>query len=244
MNATQERSQGTYRTTATIVGVLYIIGTAAGLVSIPVTGSILGAPDVLRTVADHANQVALGALLVLVMGLPLAMIPALMFPVIKRWNEALAVGYVIFRGALEAFSYLALAICWLLLVVVARQAVTTGTGDLSQYTYLGTLLFNVQEPIIAVQDIAFGIGALIFSFVLWQARLIPRWISGWGLVAAVTTVVAGLSAIFGRPLDILLLPMLPQEMVMAGWLIVKGFNPTSIASGSAQTAPNRPLSAA
>jgi Domain of unknown function (DUF4386) len=59
---------------------------------------------------------------------------------------------------------------------------------------------------------------------LYQARLIPRWISIWGLVAAVLTLLPSLTALFGINLDILKFVMLPQEMVMAGWMIVKGFN--------------------
>ena len=51
----------------------------------------------------------------LVMGVALAMVPAMMFPILKRQNEALAIGYVIFRGALESLTYIALAMCWLLL---------------------------------------------------------------------------------------------------------------------------------
>ena len=126
MNTTKESPHGTNRTTATIVGVLFIIGTVAGVLSVPLVGGILGAPDDLNKVAAHPSQVALGALLILVMGLALAMVPAMMFPILKRQNEALAIGYVIFRGALEAFTYMALALCWLLLVVVSQQAADSG----------------------------------------------------------------------------------------------------------------------
>ena len=244
MNTTKESPHGTNRKTATIVGVLYIIGTVAGVLSVPLLGGIQGAPDYLTMVAAHPSRVALGALLILVMGLALAMVPAMMFPILKRWNEALAIGYVIFRGALEAFTYMALALCWLLLIVVSQQAADSGAVVTSQFGSLGILLVKAQDPIIAVGDIVFGLGALMLYYLLYQARLIPRWISGWGIVAAVAYVAAGLTAMFGTTLDILLMPMLVQEMVMAVWLIVKGFNASAIASGSAKTATNEPLSAA
>lgn len=228
MNTTKASPQGTDRKTAAVVGVLFIIGTVAGILSLPVMGGILGDPDYLNLVAAHQSQVALGALLMLVMGLALAMVPAMMFPILKRQNESLAIGYVIFRGALETFTYIASAICWLLLIVVARQHAESGAAVASQFSSLGTLLLKAGDPIAAILSIVFSLGALMFYYMLYQARLIPRWISGFGIVAAVAYLAAGLSAMFGTPLEILMLLMLVQEMVMAVWLIVKGFNSSAI----------------
>ena len=236
MNTTKERPHGTNRKTAIIVGVLYIIGTVAGVLSVIVLGGLLDAPDYLNMVAANASQVGLVALLVLVMGLPLAMVPAMMFPILRRQNEALAIGYVIFRGALETFTYIALAICWLLLVVVARQYVDSGAAVASQFSSLGILLVKARDPISAILDIVFSLGALMLYYLLYQARLIPRWLSGWGIVAAVGYLAAGLILVFGTELVILFMPMLLQEMVMAIWLVAKGFGPGTIASGSAKVA--------
>jgi hypothetical protein len=244
MNTTKDSSQVTNRMTAMLVGILYIIGTVAGALSLPLLGSILGAPDYLNTVAANPSRVVLGALLILVMGLALAMIPALMFPILKRWNEALAIGYVIFRGALETFTYMALVLCWLLLIVVAQQSVASGAVAASQFGSLGLLVAKAQEPITAVVEIVFSLGALILYYLLYYARLIPRWISGWGIVAAVLYLVSGLTAIFGLDLGILQLLMLVQEMVMAVWLLVKGFSRSAIAPGAAKTPKSEPLGAA
>jgi hypothetical protein len=234
----------TNRKTAIIVGVLYIIGTVAGVLSMFITGVLLDAPDYLNTVASNASQVGLRALIVLVMGLPLAMVPAMMFPILKRQNEALAIGYVIFRGALETFTYIATALCWLLLVVVARQYADSGVAVASQFSSLGILLIKARDPILAVQDIVFSLGALMFYYLLYQTRLIPRWLSGWGLIGAILYGAVGLIYVFtGTTLVIVLMPLALQEMVMAVWLIVKGFNPSAIASLSAKTATNELLSA-
>ena len=235
MNTIKESPHGTNRKTATIVGVLYIIGTVAGVLSMVVGGRFLNAPDLLKMVAANASQVGLVALLVLVMGVPLAMVPAMMFPILKRQNEALAIGYVIFRGALESLTYIAGAMCWLLLVVVARQYADSGAAVASQFSSLGILLLKARDPILAVQDIVFSLGALMFYYLLYQARLIPRWLSGWGIVAAIPYLAVGLIYVFtGTTLVILLMPLALQEMVMAIWLIAKGFNSSAIASLSAK----------
>lgn len=214
----------TERIIATSVGVLFIIGTVAGILSVVVTWGLLDGPDFLDIVAANANRVIGGALLVLVMNIALAMIPALMFPILKRLNEPLAVGYVIFRGALETLTGTGLVVCWLLLLVVARQSAEFGGTAVAQG--LGMLLVKAHDPILSnVMGICFSLGALMLYYLLYQAQLIPRWISVWGLVAGVLTLVPSLTALFDINLDILKFVMLPQEMVMAVWLIVKGFNP-------------------
>ena len=89
--------------TARIVGCLFIIGTVAGILSLVFAGSILSDPNYLvKTSTD--NRILIGVLLVLIMGFVLTMVPVLMFPIFRKYNEALALGAVIFRGALEGFE--------------------------------------------------------------------------------------------------------------------------------------------
>ncbi len=93
--------------------------------------------------------------------------------------------------------------------------------------------------------LALGIGAFLYYFVLYTARLIPRWLSGWGLVGAalivVSTVMAGLAQEFGFTTvnTMLSIPIGLQEMVLAVWLIVKGFNQSPM---GAAPSSSRPLS--
>jgi hypothetical protein len=225
--------------TARIVGVLYIIGTVAGLLSVILTRPVLGGSDFLVNVSTHEIQIIAGALFVLIMGFALAMVPVMMFPILKKYNEALALGYVVFRGALETVMYIVLAISWLFLIPVSQEYVKAGTPDASYFQTLGAVLLEGHDLIGPVQTIVFCLGALIFYYLLYQTKLIPRWLSGWGLIAIIPYLAAGLLILFGffGPLStseiVLVFPLALQEMVMAVWLIVKGFNPSSIASGSA-----------
>jgi Domain of unknown function (DUF4386) len=105
----------------------------------------------------------------------------------------------------------------------------TGASDASNFQALGTLLLEAKE-IGSSLTIVFCLGALIFNYLLYQTKLVPRWLSGWGLVAIVPYLTAGLVAMFGiidalSPIyAILNAPLALQEMVLAVWLIVKGFN--------------------
>lgn len=234
----------TYRKTAIIVGVLYIIGTVTGVLSVVFTKSVLDAQDYLAKIAANGNQIITGALFVLVMGLALAMVPVVIFPILKKHNEVLALGYVVFRGGLETVTYIAVVISFLLLVSLSQATVQSGASDAANFPALGALLLKAHEISATTTEIIFPLGALMFYFALYQAKLIPRWISGWGLIAVILHLTSGLLHMFGligqmsTIQTVLALPIALQEMVMAVWLIVKGFNPSVITSETAKVDMN------
>ena len=87
--------------------------------------------------------------------------------------------------------------------------------------------------------IVFNLGALMFYYLLYQSKLVPRFLSVWGLVGVTLSLAAGLLAMFGLVIllstisILLVLPIALNEIVLAVWLIVKGFNSSAIASESA-----------
>jgi hypothetical protein len=184
-----------------------------------------------------------GALFVLIMGLALAMVPVIMFPILREHNEALALGYVVVRGGLEAVAYLAIATSWLLLVPLSQIYAQAGVLDASNVQTLGTLILEAKE-IGSILTIVFCLGALIFNYLLYQTELVPRWLSGWGLIAIVPYLAAGLLVMFGiihalSPIyAILNLPLALQEIVLAVWLIVRGFNSSATVFNAAKTELN------
>ncbi|MCA9951721.1 MAG: DUF4386 domain-containing protein [Anaerolineales bacterium] len=215
------------RKTAVLVGVLFIIGTAAGILSGVLTIPIFDSSDILAAVAANPSQLVWGAILVLVMGFAVAMIPVLLYPIFKNYNEVLALGAVIFRGVLEAGTYIGIVVCWLLLISLSQMAKT----DTS--TTLSTLLLETTAWINLMLAIVFSLGALMIYYLFFQSRLIPRWLSGWGFIGAILYLAAPLLIMFDPqhpPLSldsgvgVLMAPLALQEMVLAVWLIVKGFN--------------------
>jgi hypothetical protein len=224
MNRTKESSAGSYRKTAILVGALFIIGTAAGVLSVVFSGSIFSDPDYLIKFAENRNQVLMASLCVLIMGLSLAMMSVVLFPVLKKYNEALALGAVVFRGALEAVLYIGIVICWLLLLTVSQEYVLAGAPMISQFQALGALLLKAVDQIGSILDIVFSLGALMIYYLFYRSKLIPGWLSVWGLLGAVLYLSSGLCAIFGVDAGFLEAPLALQEMVLAVWLIVRGFN--------------------
>lgn len=226
----------TDRKAAIIVGILYIIGTVAGILSVVATAPVLNDPGNLASIAGDGNRLVVGALLVLTMGLALALVPVVLYPIARKHNEPLALGYVVFRGALEPIGYIGTVVPWLALVAVGRGY---GQADAAAARAMGSVLLAARDAAGNVLIIVFGLGALMLYTLLYRSRLIPRWLSVWGLVAIVMHLATVFLILFGRadPMATTLLvldfPIFLQEMVMAVWLIVKGFSPSAIVSASA-----------
>jgi hypothetical protein len=228
--ATGKPGMSADRKAAVWIGVLYIIGTVGMVLSLVVMDAVLTGPAYLAQVAAQPNQVALGALLLLLAGLALAVVPVVFWPIGKRYNETLAMGYVVFRGALETVFYIVSALGWLLLIALSKEP---DAGPLAGF--VRTVETVIWDQLIAIP---FVLGALMFYWLLYKSRLVPRWLSVWALVGAVLYIVAPLGSMFGLSLGVLMAPLAVQEMVMAVWLIAKGFNPlssTAESEGEART---------
>jgi hypothetical protein len=224
-----------FRKNAITAGVLWIIGTVAGVLTLPFLG-IVDKPDYLTKIAANENQVIIGALLLLIMALACAGIAIWLYPVIKKQNQTLALGSVGFR-IIENVLGIVSAICLLSLVILSQEYVKAEASNLSFQT-LGSLILGARDSISNIQLIPFCIGALMYYYIFYQSRLIPRWLSGWGLLAIVMNLASALLVLF-NVIDhfstvqiVLSVPILVQEMVIAVWLIVKGFSPSGIATGS------------
>lgn len=221
------------RRLAILVGVLFIIGTVAGILSGVVTGPILTASDYLTEVAANESSIALGALLVLVMGFPLAMIPVVMFPIFRKYNEPLALGAVVFRGVLEAVTYMVIAVSWLLLIPVSQEFVKAGAAEAVTFHAMGTFITQTVYWTEHILALVFTIGALMLYWLFYKTKLIPTWLSLWGFIGAILYFTAPIANMFdpqhpalslGVKWGNLMTPLAIQEMVFALWLITKGFN--------------------
>ena len=217
-----------HRTVSIIVGVLFIVGTISGILSGLFTGAILDSQDYLAQVSANESQIVTGAFFILLMGISLAIIPVMLFPIFKKYNEALAIGSVVFRGALETVCYIIMTVSWLMLIVLGQEYVKAGIPAGSQFETLGALLKAVNVQINPVMEIVFSLGALMIYAIFFQSQLIPRWLSAWGLFGAVLFLATGLLDLFGPNWEFLLYLLALQEMVMALWLIIKGFNPSAV----------------
>jgi hypothetical protein len=220
------------RKTALAAGLLLIAATAASLLGTAIEPALTGT-DYLTRISENMTRVSGGGLLELIAAGTSAGIAISLYPVLKRWSGTLALGAVVFR-AIEAVMYTLGAVSMLSLLRVTQQFTQAAGADRSWLQAIGDSLVGVRQEAILAGVFAFAVGALMYYYVFFRSRLIPRWLSGWGIAGALLMLVACLAALFSHnpvtSYTILIPPIAVQEIVMAVWLIARGFS-------SAETEP-------
>ena len=224
-----------HRKTAIIVGVLFIIATAFLFIGEAVYSPILSSPDYMDSVYPNRIIVIIGMLLEFAIVLAMPLIAVFMFPVLKKHYEALAIGYVGFRF-FEAVLFVVIESNKLSLINLSRDYINRGGIDVFYFQNMGSSIQSVNQWIFSIYVLVFSVGALILYSALYKSKLVPRFISVWGLIAAAFLLIGsvlimvevfagipelGVELIFSMPIAV-------NEMVLAIWLIVKGFNPKAI----------------
>ncbi|NOY56812.1 MAG: DUF4386 domain-containing protein [Actinobacteria bacterium] len=216
------------RTTARVVGVLFIVASVAAVV-----GGTLLLPSVgvnyLVEAADHEIQVVSGASLEVVQAMAVIGIAVMLFPVLKRRNEGLALGFV---GARTVEGVLTLA------GTVSALAILTSSQSYGQPGVAGAE--PLGDTLVAAREwsyrlgpmLMFGVSALILYTLLYRAELVPAWLSIWGFAGGALLQVRTVLEMYGREFSpamqgLFAAPIGLNEMVLAVWLIVKGFKATA-----------------
>ena len=173
----------------------------------------------------------IGVLLAFVAAIASASIAISLYPVIRKYSENLALAAVGLR-LIEGVLYIVGIVGLVSLLAVSQQFVKAGVPDQSYYQTLGaSLLAGYHWVNYSGAPIAFGLGATMYYYIFYEARLVPRWLSGWGLIGTTMCIMASMLVMFSAigpmstPQVVLSLPIAVQEMALAVWLIVKGFSP-------------------
>ncbi len=225
------------RKTAIIVGVLFITALVSSYLSGVFTGSI-DDPDYLTAVYANENQVLIGVLFQLILTASVVAIPIVMFPILKKQNERLALGYVGAR-IFEGFFDVVIAMSMLLILTLSRAYVEAGAPDASYFQASGASFHALIAWSSVLENFPYCLGALIFYYLLYRLLLVPGWLSVWGLLGAalfLATVPFRMFGLIPQSTVFLAVPLILNELVLAIWLIVRGFNSSAIASESVKTA--------
>lgn len=217
------------RKTARMVGALFLTSNVAFLLGAAVfIEPTLSGPDYLGVVSANRTQVVLGVLLELINGLAYLGIAVLMYPILNRRFESMALGYVCFR-IIEFVMQTLSDLSPLSLLRLSEEFVSAGAPISSAYPVSSAVLIADRYWAFQMVAITLGLGAVLLYTMLYQTKLVPRFISIWGLTGAAAVLANTMLDLFGFPSGNLGVIMLLNELFLGVWLIVKGFDPVATA---------------
>ena len=232
---TREGKMNTYRTTARIVGVLFLAGMVIGIPGHVFVQSILAAPDPLTNVPANSILLAIGAMLMLMTVAGDTAHGVLMFPVLKQDSERIAVGYLGFR-IVDAVFLAIMALFVLVQIPLGSEYLKAGASDTSYLQALSTVSIQANHYAYNIAMTFLGIAGLMLCYALYRAKLVPRLVAVWGLVGYATILCGSVLQVLG--FDLLSIHAIPGglwELFIGVWLIVKGFNSSAFVSDSDNT---------
>jgi hypothetical protein len=225
----------TYRTTAKVVGIVWLAGFILAVVGNRLILSILGTPNPLSAVAANSMQVAIGGMLMLICAAAEVALGVLMFPVLKRHSERIALGYFGSK-ILDAVFFAVWVIFLLIQIPLATEYLETAALDTSYLQGLSTVFIQMSQYAYQISQIAVVLAGFLLCYIFFKTKLVPRWVAVWGLAGYAVLLGGSVLEILG--FDLQLVQTIPGglwELFICVWLIAKGFNSSAFGSESTTT---------
>jgi MFS family permease len=223
----------TYRKSAITVGLLFLIALILNPIATEIFDPILNTPDYLEKAYTGRNLVIIGNLLNFICAIAMIFIPISLFPVARKNNESLASSYIIFR-ALEGILFIFIAIKSLSFISLSKVYINEATRDASYLQSLGSSIHAEIYWATIIYIIIYALGGVTFYYLLYKSKLVPRFLSIWGLLAVVLLLVGAILGLFSlgifnrlplmKAMVYFAPPIAINEFVLALWLIIKGYN--------------------
>ncbi|MDQ1002622.1 hypothetical protein QFZ28_003022 [Neobacillus niacini] len=229
------------RKAAKIVGVLFILAAVTAVIGLNLYDPILNGPNYLIKGSEHSNQVILGAVMELILVVSAIGTATTMFPLLRQYNETIALWHVCFRF-LEAIIITVGVISVLSLLTLSQEFVAAGAPDSSSFHSSGIILKAIHDWTFMLGPLfMLGINTVMYSYIFYKTKLVPRFISILGMTGATCVFICSLFVMFGVFPQIsfwgavLAVPVAANEMILAVWLLVKGFNENAITTLTAKS---------
>src|ERR671919_1885000 len=222
----------TMRRTALAGGVLYLM-TFLSIPRMALFGPVLDNPDYILG-SGSVTGVIVGIVLELIVAFAIVGTGVALYPILKRQNEGVALGFVSAR--VVETGIIAVGIISLLAVVTLRQDAAAGTDAAS--------LVATGQGLVAVQNLTFligqgllpGINGILLGYLFYRSGLVPRIMPALGLIGGPLMISSVIGQLFGINEQvstwslIALVPIFLWEFSLGVWLVVKGFRPSAVAA--------------
>jgi len=226
LNAVSEKD----RVNGKLTGLFFITATVTAIIGMLLYDPILKTSDFLTSGAAHSSQIVLGAIFELILVISMAGTAIMLFPYLRKFDGRFALGYLVFRLT-EAILILIGMVSVLALLTVSQNAMTADASTVESLRAVGIALIGIHDwTFILGPCVLLGVNTFMYSYVLYRTKLVPRSLASLGIIGAVLILTSGVLAMFNIvPLFttiamLLALPVAVYEMVLAGWLVAKGFS--------------------
>lgn len=217
----------TNKIAAKIFGISFLIGYLSYGLGFGFLNVLLNAPNALTQIYNVKNQVIFEAAIMMAVFAPVNIIlGVIMTPIFKPYNAPLAYGYL--SAAIASSILLIVGAIFLLLSIPLSEAYMNGNlNDAKQLNLLFSLCKTANFYAYQIAMVIWGFGGLIFAYLLFVSKLLPQWLSIWGIVGYIIFISGAFFALFGIHIDVILdIPGGLFEIFLSVWLIVKGFSMT------------------
>jgi Domain of unknown function (DUF4386) len=222
-----------FRSNAKATGVLFLVSDVASIVALLLFQPLLKHADFVTSAGTHTTGILWGAFFEILTALAVAGTAIALYPVLKKQNNSMALGYVILR-ALEATMILVGLLSVLAVVTLRQDFLTSGAN--------GTTYQAISQALVAVKDWTFifgpniilGINATVLGYLLYKSKVVPKtiallaYIDGPFIFASAIVVLLGVYKQQSPVQAIVALPMLVFEVSFSVRLITKGFNASAV----------------
>jgi hypothetical protein len=227
------------RRSAVVAGVFFIVAAVAAVIGLALYGRVLNDPNYVIAGSGNDTRVFLGAFFEVLVAIAIIGTAVTLFPIVRRQNESIALGYV--AGRVTESMIILVGIISLLSVVTLRQDFAGATGaNAASLGIVGKSLVVIHNwTFLFGPSLAIGVNTLLLAYLMYKSRLVPRIIPVLGLIGGPVIFASGTAEMFGLYQQISVwgaigaIPVTAWEMSLAVWLIVKGFKPSPITSGTA-----------
>ena len=210
-----------------IAGILIILGIISGILSIV---SSVESKNFLNEVFPNKNQVLTGAIFQFLLVPIYIGFSLVLYPILKKYNKTLSIGFIGFRIMAGVFQLLGIILLPIFILLSQKFLVQTN-ADLILYGTIGEILKLLRDLTNHLGVIlATGLGNLLLYHILFKGKLIPVWLSIWGIIGNILIMVASFFLLFelievvSTEYGIMTIPLVLQEIILAFWLIIKGLN--------------------
>ena len=225
------------RKTALAVGVLFILTFITSIAGVMIYGPVLSDPNYI-TSSGADTRVFAGAFLELLLILTNIGCATVLFPLLKKQNEGLALAYVAAR--LVECTFILIGLLSLLAIVTLRQGATA--ADSGSLVLIGKALHSIHDwTFLLGPGLTDGVGTgLILGYLMYSSGLVSRRMALFGVIGGPLLAISGIAVLMGvipqasAPQGILTVPEVIWEAFLGLWLTFKGFRPAAITSDNRQ----------